>query len=176
MSIVFQVHWVQQQHEKKRRKRDYVLGPSVSPYTEYISEVAPDARPVHGHPRYRAAPVVTFPDPLFREQWYLVSVVGWPKLETIQGTKSQTTRNHKPCHLYTRRRHCAVYCCSERHCVLGLQAVRLRKEWPPHCMYIESISYIKYTWPPLLLWNNVRNMFFYYKLLVFIISMYLEAC
>lgn len=88
--IVFQVHWVQQQHEKKRRKRDYVVdggGPSISPYSEYISEVAPDARP-HGHPRYRAAPVVTFPDPLFREQWYLVSNNTVSVLYT--NTKSQT--------------------------------------------------------------------------------------
>ncbi|XP_060524028.1 furin-like protease 2 [Cylas formicarius] len=66
-----QVRWVQQQHEKKRKKRDYIADPSTSPFSNLFSGVAPDARP-HGQPHYRAAtPAVSFPDPLFREQWYL---------------------------------------------------------------------------------------------------------
>ncbi|CAH2013145.1 unnamed protein product, partial [Acanthoscelides obtectus] len=65
------VLWVQQQHEKRRKKRDYVDGRSVSPYSQYISEVAPSASEPHGQPHYRAIPSVSFPDPLFREQWYL---------------------------------------------------------------------------------------------------------
>jgi hypothetical protein len=72
---LFQVQWVQQQHEKKRKKRDYVFRPSVTPFSQYFSAAAPGALPSHGHPRYRAAPVGEFPDPLFKEQWYLVSVV-----------------------------------------------------------------------------------------------------
>nr|CAI5824673.1 unnamed protein product [Callosobruchus analis] len=68
------VLWVQQQHEKRRRKRDYVDGPSVSPYSQYISEVAPSASEPHGQPHYRAIPSVSFPDPLFREQWYLTKL------------------------------------------------------------------------------------------------------
>jgi proprotein convertase subtilisin/kexin type 5 len=66
-----QVQWVQQQHEKKRKKRDYVFRPSVTPFSQYFSAAAPGALPSHGHPRYRAAPVGEFPDPLFKEQWYL---------------------------------------------------------------------------------------------------------
>lgn len=67
-----QVHWVQQQHEKKRRKRDFANEPSISPFSQFIGEIAPSAEHhAHGQPHYRAIPSVTFPDPLFREQWYL---------------------------------------------------------------------------------------------------------
>ncbi|XP_072380228.1 furin-like protease 2 isoform X2 [Diabrotica undecimpunctata] len=68
-----QVHWFEQQREKIRKKRDYVDGPSISPFSQYISEVAPSAsaETFHGQPRYRAVSTLTFPDPLFREQWYL---------------------------------------------------------------------------------------------------------
>lgn len=74
LSCSLQVHWVQQQHEKKRRKRDFANQPSISPFSQFIGEIAPSAEhPAHGQPHYRAIPSVTFPDPLFREQWYLVS-------------------------------------------------------------------------------------------------------
>lgn len=63
-----QVHWVQQQHEKRRRKRDYEIA-SISPFAQFLSAVAPGTK--HGHPRYRAVPSRAFPDPLFKEQWYL---------------------------------------------------------------------------------------------------------
>ncbi|KAG5893251.1 hypothetical protein JTB14_019610 [Gonioctena quinquepunctata] len=67
------VLWVQQQHEKKRRKRDFSNGPSTPAFSQFISEVAPSAADaLHGQPRYRAASTVSFPDPLFREEWYLV--------------------------------------------------------------------------------------------------------
>lgn len=72
MMILFQVHWVQQQHEKKRRKRDYVTNPSLSQFGQLFTGVAPGAQ-THGQPHYRAVPGVAFPDPLFKEQWYLVS-------------------------------------------------------------------------------------------------------
>lgn len=65
--ISFQVHWVQQQHEKKRRKRDFES--SAAPFA-FFSGVAPAAR--HNHPRYRAVTGRSFPDPLFKEEWYLV--------------------------------------------------------------------------------------------------------
>ncbi|CAG9822494.1 unnamed protein product, partial [Phaedon cochleariae] len=66
-----QVLWVQQQHEKKRKKRDFSQDPSLSPFSQFVSEVAPSASAFHGQPRYRAVPPHLFPDPLFREQWYL---------------------------------------------------------------------------------------------------------
>lgn len=69
-----QVHWAQQQHEKRRKKRDYAVPTqSISPFSQFFTAIAPQATR-HGHPQYRAAPFVTsFPDPLFKEQWYLVS-------------------------------------------------------------------------------------------------------
>ncbi|KAL1508965.1 hypothetical protein ABEB36_003778 [Hypothenemus hampei] len=68
--LITKVHWVQQQHEKKRTKRDYVANPSASPFSHIFTRVAPGAQP-HGQPHYRAVPGVAFPDPLFSEQWYL---------------------------------------------------------------------------------------------------------
>ncbi|XP_050300640.1 furin-like protease 2 [Anthonomus grandis grandis] len=66
-----QILWVQQQHEKKRKKRDYVSStPSPSIFSQYFTGVAPEAQS-HGQPHYRAVPDVAFPDPLYREQWYL---------------------------------------------------------------------------------------------------------
>ncbi|KAK6644156.1 hypothetical protein RUM43_000423 [Polyplax serrata] len=69
------VLWFQQQHEKKRKKRDYI---------------EPDFSNFGGFPFYTASPPLRsqflphfqtyrgigpnnlFPDPLFREQWYLI--------------------------------------------------------------------------------------------------------
>lgn len=71
-SCCFQVHWAQQQHEKRRKKRDYAVPTAAaSTFTQYLSAIAPQAAP-HGRQRYRAA-TNTFPDPLYKEQWYLVS-------------------------------------------------------------------------------------------------------
>lgn len=74
----FQVLWVQQQHEKKRSKRDFVDDRGFSSFagSDLSSLYEPqELSPAH-HPHYRGAgpaPLV-FPDPLFKEQWYLVSV------------------------------------------------------------------------------------------------------
>lgn len=72
--IFFQVQWVQQQHEKKRLKRDY-----QDQYRGYPWHAAPGpavvTAPLH-RTRYRAlAAQNIFPDPLFKEQWYLVSIL-----------------------------------------------------------------------------------------------------
>lgn len=69
--LFLQIHWVQQQHEKQRKKRDYAIPTVESPFSQYFSAIAPEASR-HGQPRYRAVSR-TFPDPLFKEQWYLVS-------------------------------------------------------------------------------------------------------
>lgn len=68
-----QIKWFEQQREKIRKKRDFGDGPSVSTFSQYISEVAPSASAdsFHGQPRFRAVSSVSFPDPLFKEQWYL---------------------------------------------------------------------------------------------------------
>lgn len=80
----FQVYWVQQQHEKVRRKRDYgtIYNGQFSPLDTaseldalLLGGVAPSASRLHTA-RYRALGVGTqsiFPDPLFKEEWYLVS-------------------------------------------------------------------------------------------------------
>lgn len=72
--IFFQVRWVQQQHEKVRKKRDYATDlnyPRLSNYGGLLRNVAPQTRV-----QYRDTGVHNiFPDPLFKEQWYLVSRV-----------------------------------------------------------------------------------------------------
>ncbi|XP_033231362.1 furin-like protease 2 isoform X2 [Belonocnema kinseyi] len=69
-----QVHWVQQQHEKKRKKRDFES--SSYPFAEFphfSDEFASRARPSIIHrQRNRGIPLQNlFNDPLFKEQWYL---------------------------------------------------------------------------------------------------------
>ncbi|XP_045465314.1 furin-like protease 2 isoform X1 [Harmonia axyridis] len=61
-----EVVWVQQQHEKRRRKRDYALPTTFDTYPNDESEFLP-----HSRLHYRAIPGINFPDPLFKEQWYL---------------------------------------------------------------------------------------------------------
>ncbi|KAJ6635365.1 Furin-like protease 2 [Pseudolycoriella hygida] len=65
-----QVRWVQQQHEKVRKKRDYASElnyPRLSNYGGLLRNVAPQTRV-----QYRDTSVHNiFPDPLFKEQWYL---------------------------------------------------------------------------------------------------------
>lgn len=64
-----EVHWFQQQHEKKRRKRDFAF-PSFSDYPAFFGQAA-EAESLH-RPQYRGiGPSHLFPDPLFKEQWYL---------------------------------------------------------------------------------------------------------
>lgn len=57
--------WVQQQHVKRRRKRDYVDDFEIPNFFEESQHRA----------RYSGSfgSQGIFPDPLFKEQWYLVS-------------------------------------------------------------------------------------------------------
>ncbi|XP_060876735.1 furin-like protease 2 isoform X2 [Metopolophium dirhodum] len=74
------VHWVQQQHEKKRRKRDFpgpnlpatVFAGSTDFYQQQTSG-GPLSQLTQGQPFRRLGNTVhnVFPDPLFKEQWYL---------------------------------------------------------------------------------------------------------
>jgi len=76
------VHWVQQQHEKKRRKRDFP-GPNLpstvfagSPdFFQQQSSIGSLPPLAQGQSFRRLGNTVhnVFPDPLFKEQWYLVS-------------------------------------------------------------------------------------------------------
>lgn len=66
----FQVHWFQQQHERVRKKRDYAAD-LYSYQQKYglLRSIAPSSRIQYrqvGEPLF-------FPDPFFKEQWYLVS-------------------------------------------------------------------------------------------------------
>lgn len=68
--IPFQVRWFQQQHEKVRKKRDYAS--DLYNYRKYgiLRSIAPQSRIQYrqvGEPLF-------FPDPLFKDQWYLVSI------------------------------------------------------------------------------------------------------
>jgi hypothetical protein len=74
-----QVYWVQQQHEKRRHKRDY-SEPSFPAFGDYPSffgtGVGLQEEQQQHQPQYRGiGPHNVFPDPLFKEQWYLVSTV-----------------------------------------------------------------------------------------------------
>lgn len=65
---------MQQQHEKVRKKRDYTTlggGGYPSQRVSLLRNVAPESRI-----EYRdTATHNFFPDPLFKEQWYLVSTL-----------------------------------------------------------------------------------------------------
>ncbi|RZF37214.1 hypothetical protein LSTR_LSTR011064, partial [Laodelphax striatellus] len=68
------VLWVQQQHEKVRIKRDF--GDSFSSFGSDFSSFYGDSDvqvSASHHPHYRGAPggPTVFPDPLYKEQWYL---------------------------------------------------------------------------------------------------------
>ncbi|XP_015590676.1 furin-like protease 2 isoform X3 [Cephus cinctus] len=68
-----QVHWFQQQHERKRKKRD-LNGPSFSfsDYPGFFDEFSPRQRQAFHQQRNRGVPLQNlFTDPLFKEQWYL---------------------------------------------------------------------------------------------------------
>lgn len=81
-NFVLQVHWVQQQHEKKRRKRDFAGAnlPSTvfagsSDFYQQQTSGGPLSPLAQGQAFRRLGNSVhnVFPDPLFKEQWYLVS-------------------------------------------------------------------------------------------------------
>ncbi|RLU19494.1 hypothetical protein DMN91_008051 [Ooceraea biroi] len=69
------VHWFQQQHEKKRKKRDFgAASYAFSDYQPFFSEFGPRPRQVSAfhRQRNRGVPLQNlFTDPLFKEQWYL---------------------------------------------------------------------------------------------------------
>jgi hypothetical protein len=71
-----QVHWVQQQHEKRRTKRDYseTSFPAFGDYPSFFGTGGGLQMEEQHQPQYRGiGPHNVFPDPLFKEQWYLVS-------------------------------------------------------------------------------------------------------
>lgn len=71
---------MQQQHEKKRRKRDFGSSlPSTvfAGSTDFYQQQTSGGPLVQGQAFRRLSNSVhnVFPDPLFKEQWYLVSAV-----------------------------------------------------------------------------------------------------
>lgn len=76
--LLSQVQWFQQQHEKRRKKRDYQIPSSFSfsDYPSIFDDFTSRQRPPFHHQRNRGAPLQNlFTDPLFKEQWYLVSKI-----------------------------------------------------------------------------------------------------
>jgi hypothetical protein len=72
-----QVYWVQQQHEKLRMKRDYSDPnfPAFGDYPSFFGAGATGLQEEQHQPQYRGiGPHNVFPDPLFKEEWYLVSI------------------------------------------------------------------------------------------------------
>ncbi|XP_031779685.1 furin-like protease 2 isoform X2 [Nasonia vitripennis] len=69
------VHWFQQQHERKRKKRDFSAAGAAGfgDYPPFFRDYDPRARPESYHrQRNRGVPLQNlFTDPLFKEQWYL---------------------------------------------------------------------------------------------------------
>lgn len=74
-ALFFQVRWFQQQHEKKRKKRDFMPSSFSFDYPTFFDEFGPRPRQTTYHrQRNRGVPLQNlFTDPLFKEQWYLVS-------------------------------------------------------------------------------------------------------
>lgn len=71
-SPLLQVRWMQQQHEKIRKKRDYSTFDQDFVRFPDPRSIAPGSQRVN----YRdTGSHNIFPDPLFKEQWYLVSRV-----------------------------------------------------------------------------------------------------
>lgn len=79
--VIFQVHWVQQQHEKKRRKRDFsvpnlpstVFAGSADFYQQTSGVPISPLAQGQSFRRLGNSAHNVFPDPLYKEQWYLVS-------------------------------------------------------------------------------------------------------
>ncbi|KAK0074805.1 hypothetical protein PV326_012160, partial [Microctonus aethiopoides] len=69
------IPWFQQQHEKRRKKRDFDIpsGFSFGDYPGLFDDVTPTRfRQALHNQRNRGAPNNNlFPDPLYKEQWYL---------------------------------------------------------------------------------------------------------
>lgn len=72
------MHWFQQQHEKKRKKRDFgAASYAFADYQPFFSGFGPRPRQavLFHRQRNRGVPLQNlFTDPLFKEQWYLVSI------------------------------------------------------------------------------------------------------
>ncbi|KAI4500921.1 hypothetical protein M0802_004132 [Mischocyttarus mexicanus] len=70
-----EVHWFQQQHEKKRKKRDFEATSfaTFGDYPPFFEDFGPRPRQASYHrQRNRGVPFQNlFTDPLFKEQWYL---------------------------------------------------------------------------------------------------------
>lgn len=76
ISYGFKVHWVQQQHERIRKKRDYQKVRFPGSVTNSRSADPLGLRNIgsQSHIQYRSTDSHTFfSDPLFKEQWYMVS-------------------------------------------------------------------------------------------------------
>jgi hypothetical protein len=74
-SFITQVRWFQQQHEKIRKKRDFQRVKFPGPANGRTDPLA-FLRSIASHSQiqYRSTDShLIFPDPLFKEQWYLVS-------------------------------------------------------------------------------------------------------
>ena len=74
--ISFQVRWVQQQHEKIRKKRDFqrIKFPETSSSLRSDPLALLRSIATGSQIKYRSTDShLIFPDPLFKEQWYLVS-------------------------------------------------------------------------------------------------------
>lgn len=72
----FQVRWVQQQHEKIRKKRDYQKVRFPGAGSSRLADPLGVLRSIATQSRiqYRQTDShLIFPDPLFKEQWYMVS-------------------------------------------------------------------------------------------------------
>ncbi|KDR23422.1 Furin-like protease 2 [Zootermopsis nevadensis] len=93
--IWISVHWVQQQHEKRRAKRDYP-DPSFPAFGDYPSFFGTGSQDQQHQPQYRGiSPHNVFPDPLFKEQWYLSNPSGkrasWLTTEREAGNAKDET-------------------------------------------------------------------------------------
>lgn len=110
------MRWIQQQHEKVRQKRDVPFGP-LSGYNNQYGLLRPpidfstslnsprlsfspsgtfhEAIPRAPRIEYRDTAHSIFPDPLFKEQWYLVSKVciGMCKVNSFDRVKGA---HHQP--------------------------------------------------------------------------------
>lgn len=80
-SLCPQVHWVQQQHAKRRTKRDFssfgefpsLFGTGGLEHGGLVGRAAVPLQQTHHQPQYRGAGYQVPQDPIFKEQWYMVS-------------------------------------------------------------------------------------------------------
>lgn len=102
LCLRLQVHWFQQQHEKKRKKRDFgAASYAFADYPPFFSDFGPRPRPrqatVFHRQRNRGLPLQNlFTDPLFKEQWYLVSMnSNWMNTNCHDGVRDGNRTNHE---------------------------------------------------------------------------------